>query len=83
MTEEEFETFRLEVRKYRDKFVAHLDELNQMDIPKLQPVIDSVKFLYARLRHVDDDIGALDDAPPSATTYYRESLQAAKSEHSA
>ena len=70
MDEAAFEEFRLEVREYRDKFVAHLDELNQAQIPRLQPVIDSVRYLYDYLVQVEDDLDAFPDAPPSGRAYY-------------
>lgn len=46
LSEEEFTTYLIEVRTYRDKFVAHLDGLNAMKIPQLQPALDSVRYLY-------------------------------------
>ena len=69
-----FEEYRLQVRTYRDKFVAHLDELHTMDIPNLQPALESVRFLYQFLRDSEDDVDALIDAPDNGVTYYREHL---------
>lgn len=38
------------VRVYRDKFVAHLDDLNVMQIPSLEVALKCVLFLYAYIR---------------------------------
>ncbi|MCW3641339.1 hypothetical protein [Burkholderia cenocepacia] len=38
------------VRVYRDKFVAHLDDLPIMQIPSLEVALKCVLFLYAYLR---------------------------------
>jgi len=78
-----FEAFRLEVRAYRDKFVAHLDELNEMKIPRLQPALDSVRYLYDYLVEHEDDVGAFHDAPQSAYSRYREHLLEGRQAHQA
>lgn len=76
-----FEDYRLDVREYRDKFVAHLDELNQAKIPRLQPVIDSVQYLYEYLVQVEDDLNAFPDAPQSARAYYNFHLSLGREAH--
>jgi hypothetical protein len=83
MDEAALEDYRLEVREYRDKFVAHLDELNQAQIPRLQPIIDSVRYLYDYLVHVEDDVGAFRDAPQSARAYYTHHLTHGREGHQA
>ncbi|RYF30706.1 MAG: hypothetical protein EOO23_04515 [Comamonadaceae bacterium] len=83
MNELAFEEFRLEVRKYRDKFVAHLDELNQAEIPRLQPAIDSVRYLYDYLVQVEDDLDAFPQAPQSARAYYAQNLALGREGHQA
>jgi hypothetical protein len=40
-----------EMRTYRDKFVAHLDELSLMVIPRLEPGLKSSFFLYKYIHH--------------------------------
>src|SRR5207247_1106563 len=72
LTTQEFEAYRLEVRAYRDKFIAHLDELNNFVVPKLQPAQQSVVCLYQYLSENEDDVNALWDAPANANTFYRE-----------
>jgi hypothetical protein len=83
MDEAAFEDYRLEVREYRDKFVAHLDEINQAEIPRLQPVIDSVRYLYDYLVQVEDDLNAFQGAPQSARRYYHQHLTFGREAHRA
>jgi hypothetical protein len=78
-----FESYRIEVRTYRDKFVAHLDELNKADIPNLQPGIDSVRYLYDYLVTEEDDVNAFHDAPRSANARYQAHLREGRDVHSA
>jgi hypothetical protein len=44
---EDFETVRQEARRYRDKFVAHLDEENTTNIPDLSIPLEATIFLYS------------------------------------
>ena len=81
LEETEFESFRLEVRSYRDKFVAHLDELNEMQIPRLQPALDSVRYLYGYLLQHEDNVNAFYDAPQSAYLRYQEHLREGREAH--
>lgn len=83
LEEATFEAFRLEVRTYRDKFVAHLDELNEMKIPRLQPALDSVRYLYGYLIEHEDDVNAFHDAPQSANSRYQEHLREGREAHQA
>lgn len=78
-----FENYRVKVREYRDKFVAHQDEINQAEIPRLQPIIDSTRYLYNYLVQVEDDLNALQDAPKNARTYYQEHLTLGRKAHRA
>ena len=83
MNQAEFDEYRREVREYRDKFVAHLDELNQMAIPRLQPIINSVRYLYDYVVQVEDDLHAFADAPQSARGYYNQHLILGREAHRA
>ncbi|WP_109484049.1 hypothetical protein [Paraburkholderia sp. C35] len=47
------------VKTYRDRFVAHLDDDDTMDIPSLDPVLASTFFFYGQLWELAPD-GALD-----------------------
>lgn len=75
ITEAMFEDFILEMRTYRDKFVAHLDEEDHMNIPNLTPAIRSTQYLYEWLLDREDDIDVFLDAPKSAQTFYLERLE--------
>ena len=83
LNETGFEAYRLEVRAYRDKFVAHLDELNKMRIPRLQPALDSVRYLYEYLIEHEDDVDAFHDTPCSANVRYQEHLREGREAHQA
>jgi hypothetical protein len=74
ITEGLFDSYIQEMRTYRDKFVAHLDEENQMNIPNLIIAIKSTQHLYQWLLDREDDCDALLDAPRSAQTFYLERL---------
>lgn len=69
-TPDEFEAMRKEMRKLRDKFIAHLDEDLVMDIPVMDTAKGSVSFLYDRLRAQEAGKVNFNDAPPSADEYY-------------
>jgi hypothetical protein len=79
--EPQFEAYRIEVRTYRDKFVAHLDELNDIQIPRLRLAIGSVEFLYEYLVDEEDDVDAFADAPRSPRTRYQEHLREGRAAH--
>jgi hypothetical protein len=46
LTAHEFDAHVKSMRTYRDKFIAHLDELNTMNIPNLRLAKKSTKLLY-------------------------------------
>jgi len=78
----EFELYRLELRAYRDKYVAHLDELNFFTVPDLQPAIHSTRHLYQYMVDFEDDVGAFIEAPRSAFVFYQEHLRLGRAAHS-
>jgi hypothetical protein len=49
LTSHEFETLIDEIRFYRDKFVAHLDEHNEMNFPTLDLLAKAIWFYHAHL----------------------------------
>lgn len=81
LTGEEFETYRLELRAYRDKFVAHLDEQNTAVVPRLRKAVESVQYLYDYLVSVEDDVEAFHDAPRNANARYRIHLREGRIAH--
>jgi hypothetical protein len=70
----EFEAYRIELRTYRDKFVAHLDELNEINFPDIQSAIDSVRFLYRHMLVNEDDLNAFHDAPQDGDVHFKSHL---------
>jgi len=75
LTEDAFQAYIAEMRTYRDKFLAHLDDENRMDIPSLETAISSAGFLYEYLLNSENDCNAFEvDVPPSAAAYYQRFL---------
>ena len=79
MTEAEFYAYVNEMRTYRDKFVAHLDSEEVMQIPKLTVAKKSVSYLYDYLRTYEDEGDFFIGAPKSASTFYSSFLKEGKS----
>lgn len=63
VTEDEFLEQLRKTKKYRDKFVAHLDDDLRMNIPELDLLLSSTKFLFRKIREIYPDflIGVPDD----------------------
>jgi len=70
-TEAEFDAYVEEMRIYRDKFVAHLDSAEVMNIPSLRTARKSVSFLYGYLLANEEEDNCFHDAPPKASRFYR------------
>src|SRR4051812_28735986 len=62
----EFDKFRDDMFRYRDKFVAHLDSLRKMSIPKFEFAQKSVNFYCAYVAEHEAQVGDLHDLPDSA-----------------
>lgn len=70
LTETQFELYIEEMRTYRDKFVAHLDLDEVMQIPKLTLARKSVTYLHGYvLAHEDDDC-FFPESPAKAARFY-------------
>jgi hypothetical protein len=70
ITEAELGAYIDEMRHYRDKFVAHLDEVHVMDIPLLRISRRSVAYLYTNLVTAPQTKQHVPDARFSAARYY-------------
>ena len=57
-------------RTYRDKFIAHLDDRNTMNILRMGLARRSTKFLHQRLLDQETATDTFDDAPKSAKELY-------------
>ncbi|MBI2059330.1 MAG: hypothetical protein HYT87_06105 [Nitrospirae bacterium] len=63
-----------EMRTYRDKFVAHLDDEEVMQIPTLTITLKSVSCLYDYLLANEGEPEFFSDAIKYASTFYRRFL---------
>lgn len=75
---DEFENYIKEVKFYRDKFVAHLDDEEIMRPPYLDYLIESSKFYFSTIIN-DSNAGALRwDAPINIDVFYENCLDEGK-----
>jgi hypothetical protein len=83
LTTEMFSAYIAEMRTYRDKFVAHLDEENRMNIPNMAPATKSAQFLYRWLLENEDDCNAFSDAPANPVAFFRDHFSQARDTYGA
>ncbi len=83
LTDGLFEEYINEMRTYRDKFIAHLDEEDRMNIPNMAPATKSAQFLYRWLIEKEDNCNAFWDAPLNPVTYFRAFMSQARSTYAA
>ena len=67
---EAYDALVIEMRTYRNKFVAHLDDEERMQIPVLTIPVDSTMYLYRYLLDVENDVDAFPDAPRDPQILY-------------
>jgi len=79
LTEAGFDGYIKEMRTYRDKFIAHLDEENRMNIPNVSPAIKSAQFLYRWMVERENDCDAFWDAHSNAIDYFKNFMAQARS----
>lgn len=80
LSKQEFRTYIDEVRKYRDKFIAHLDEDEIMCPPVLDVMKNSSSYLYDYLLANEDEGAYFTDAPAaSAAQLFSSFTEQAKS----
>jgi hypothetical protein len=70
ITEDEFSLYINQMRKYRDKFIAHLDSDKVADIPNLQIALESAIHFYNYLLANEEENDCFIDAPIEASIYY-------------
>lgn len=78
MTQAEFDQYIVVMRTYRDKFVAHLDEEEVMNIPALRPAQRAVTALYTHVR--THESGYFSEILRSAGTFYSNHFRLARRE---
>jgi hypothetical protein len=71
LTAVEFEAYADEMRRYRDKFIAHLDLDEVMYIPKLRLARQCVTYLYEHVLANEDDGDFFPEAPLRAARFYQ------------
>ena len=74
LSDVEFEKYVRQVRVYRDKFLAHLDDEERMEIPFLQTALDSACYLYDYLLDHEEIEGCFADNRGKSLQLYEESL---------
>lgn len=78
ITDTVLDDYIVEMRMYRDKFIAHLDDELQMQIPNLTIALKSAAYLYSYLRTNEDDGNTFPDAPINSASFYRRFLAEAR-----
>lgn len=68
-TDDQFKKYIDDMREYRDKFLAHLDDERIMNIPRMELAEESVKFLYDYLICVEAKAGDLEGLPRDLAAY--------------
>ncbi|HEY9135886.1 MAG TPA: hypothetical protein VIM85_08835 [Pseudomonadales bacterium] len=66
------------VKSYRDKFVAHLDSEETMNIPRLEDALRMVYFYYSEVQKICDSTA---DWPKNLEDFYKEHFEKAKDQY--
>ena len=75
LTEAQFNAYVVEMRSYRDKYVAHLDSDERFNMPRLDIAKKSVAHLYNYLLDREDQSGYFVDAPRDGSQFYEDALK--------
>src|SRR5262249_34367108 len=75
---DEFADYVSEMRMYRNKFLAHLDDLHVMDIPFLDRAQEAVDFYHRYVVSREAEPGHLGDLPTDLADYYNYCFDEAK-----
>jgi hypothetical protein len=81
MTKSDFADYAKKMRRYRDKFVAHLDSDVKMDIPRLTAALAANRFYHEHVVTVEaavDDLFALADTSENFAQGYERCLKEAE-----
>lgn len=79
--EDGFKALVSAVREYRDKFVAHLDDLWIMNIPATQHLLDGAIYLYDTMCTTDETARHLTGLYPDCKDFYAQRLAEATAEY--
>ena len=78
ISQTEFEDYKTEIRKFRDKYVAHLDDELPPKFPKLEVMRKTASFLYDYLKQKDGRWILPPSAPETSAKHSREMLSEAQ-----
>lgn len=78
MRKDEFEGYIIEMKTYRDKYIAHWDLDEKAKVPKLDITKKSAIYLYNYLLDREDQGGYFNDAPRDASQFYKDALEEGK-----
>jgi hypothetical protein len=78
----EWAAYIQKMRKYRDEFVAHLDDSSRMDIPEMGVAQKAAIYLYDSIRAENRGTDTLAGLPTSARTYCQECYSEAENLYS-
>jgi hypothetical protein len=81
LTRAEFDRYSNEMRKSRDKFIAHLDSEKTDYHPFMDKGLEAVKFYYRYLLLHEDEENNYPDFPKDLLLFYKECEALAKSEY--
>ncbi len=70
LTVDEFVAYMSQMRTYRDKFLAHLDDLRVMDVPFLDQAQAAVEFYHRHVVQHEAEAGDLSGLPTDLADYY-------------
>lgn len=76
ITKDEWDQCCIELWKYRNKFVAHLDDDHTMQIPKMSAPMETAAYYYDYVKGLDEGSFFI-GFPPDLHTYYAECYQMA------
>ncbi len=71
INQDDFDKYIEEMRAYRDKFIAHLDDERRMQIPRLKIARKSAGYLWCYLRLHEEKNSCFEKAPKSAAEEYK------------
>jgi hypothetical protein len=75
---EQLAEYTQQVRLYRDKFIAHLDDEPIARIPNLDYAISSVFYYHSHVFSTEAEPGVLDGLPPDLATFYAQHFNEAE-----
>jgi len=81
MTKKEFENYAKPIVRYRNKFVAHLDEDKVANIPRLRTALRSAAYPYDYLRNDPTAKPCITEAQRSASEFYAIMYRPAQQEY--